>query len=93
MTGQNKIIEYILEAAVEGITKSYLSQNANGFDIDELLDYVSILTLHELLREYSDKRRNFVSYKTTQKGITYLMNAKSLHTSPVNVASAWAKTR
>ena len=93
MTGQNKIIEYILEAAVDGITKSYLSQNANGFDTDELLDYVSILTLHELLREYSDKRRKFVSYKTTQKGTMYLMNAKSLHSSPVNVASAWAQAQ
>jgi hypothetical protein len=88
MNTQNRIAPYILEAAIDGITTTQLSENAGGYSPEALSDYVSILTFHELLKEYADKGRNFVAFKTTQKGLMYLMNAKSLHSSPISVVEA-----
>jgi hypothetical protein len=88
MNTQNKIAAYILEGAIDGVTKAYLSEHAGGYSPEALSDYISILTFHELLKEYADRGRNFVAFKTTQKGITYLMNAKSLHSSLISVIEA-----
>jgi hypothetical protein len=78
MNSENKITTFVLEAAIDGITQSYLSERSRGHDPEVLADCISILTLHELLEEYADKGRNFVAFKTTQKGIAYLMKAKSM---------------
>jgi predicted transcriptional regulator len=88
MNTENKIALYILEAAIDGITKERLLENTARYSSEELSDYISILMLHELVKEYSDRGRNFVAFKTTQKGVMYLMNAKTLHSSPVSIVEA-----
>jgi hypothetical protein len=80
------IATYVLEAALDGITTEYLSRQAGEYDSKALLDSIPTLTLHELLEEYSDKGRHFVAFKTTEKGRTFLMNAKSMHRSAIAVS-------
>ena len=88
MNTQNKIATYILETAMDGATKAYLLQNTGSYSPEAVSDYISVLTLHELLKEYADRGHNFVTFKTTQKGIMYFMNAKSLHSSSISVVEA-----
>ena len=88
MNSENKIATFVLEAAIDGITQSYLSECSCGHDPEALADCVSILKLHEMLEEYADRGRNFVAFKTTQKGIAYLMKAKSPRASVTAVVEA-----
>ena len=73
----SEVVAFILEAAIEGITKSYLAgKNENHAMIKE---HVEMLVLEQLLAELADRNRNYVAYRTTHKGLQHLLAHRSLH--------------
>ena len=72
----SEMVVFILEAAIDGITKSYLAGKNENY---AMAKYVETLVRDQLLAELADKSRNYVAYKTTQKGIQHLLVHKSLH--------------
>ena len=68
------MVAFILEAAIDGITKSYLT----GKSENAMARYVEMLVRDQLLAELADKSRNYVAYRTTQKGIQHLLARRSL---------------
>ena len=72
----SEMVAFILEAAIDGITKSYLAgKNENN----AMTKYVEMLVQDQFLAELADKSHNYVAYRTTQKGIQHLLSNRSLH--------------
>jgi len=63
---------FILEAAIDGITKSYLARK-------DTEGHLEMLVQKQLLAELADKDRSHVAYRTTHKGLQYLLAHRSLH--------------
>ena len=72
----SEMVAFILEAAIDGITKSYLAGKNENYAVTK---YVEMLVQDQFLAELTDKSRNYVAYRTTQKGIQHLLTHKSLH--------------
>jgi hypothetical protein len=68
---------FILEAAIDGITKSYLAGKNESHAM--IKERVETLVQGKLLAELADRNRNYVAYRTTQKGLQHLLAHRSLH--------------
>jgi hypothetical protein len=67
----SEMAAFILKAAIDGITQSYLAgKNENHAAIK---GHVEMLVHDQLLAELADKNCNYVAYRTTQKGLQYLL--------------------
>ncbi len=79
----SEIVASILEAAIDGISKPYLAgkYSATG-------EHVEMLVKEQLLTELADRDRNHVAYRTTQKGVSYLLAHRSLHSATIAVVEA-----
>jgi hypothetical protein len=66
----SEMVAFILKAAIDGITKSYLAGKNENYAATE---YVEMLVQDQMLAELADKSRNYVAYRTTQKGLQYLL--------------------
>jgi hypothetical protein len=67
----SEMVAFILKAAIDGITQSYLAgKNEKHAAIK---GHLEILVQDRLLAEFADRSRNYVAYKTTQKGLEYLL--------------------
>ena len=84
---QNETMVFVLEAALDGITRSYLAENQHIND-SALSESVQTLVRDEMLIELADKDRDFLAYKTTQKGLRYLLMTKSVHAMSTPIAEA-----
>lgn len=80
----SEIVASILEAAIDGITKPYL---AGKYDA-ATEEHVEMLVKEQLLAELADRSRNHVAYRTTQKGISYLLARRSLHSASIAMVEA-----
>lgn len=73
----------ILEAAIDGITETYLLDSRIGrednFDNSQI--HLQSLVKQGLLVELADKDRKFIAYRTTPQGLEHLMMTKSLRNS------------
>ena len=84
---KSDISSSILEAAIDGITESYLVENnsrhralsPSGAAVDS---HLKILVKEGLLAELADKSRSHVAYRTTQQGLRHLLEGKSLRSAP-----------
>jgi hypothetical protein len=70
----------VLEAAIDGITEAYLLEGRYDSQT-KILDcqmHLQALLRQGLLVELADRKREFIAYKTTPRGLTHLMISKSL---------------
>jgi hypothetical protein len=79
MNIQDESKTFVLEAAINGITESYLAENDRVHDPFAVSESINMLVLNGMLSVLADKHRNFKAYKTTALGLRYLMKIKSLH--------------
>jgi hypothetical protein len=73
----SEVVAFILEAAIDGITKSYLAGKRENYAV--IKEHVELLVQEQFLAELADKSRNYIAYRTTQKGLQHLLAHSSLH--------------
>jgi hypothetical protein len=73
----SEMTDYILEASIDGITKSYLAAKSKNYSA--IKERVEMLVQERFLAELADKNRNYIAYRTTKKGLQHLLANRSLH--------------
>ena len=100
---ENTMALAILEAAIDGVTESYLLTEGNrtgngvrkraagkGEENKSLKTTIAALVVVGMLRELASADRAFVAYRTTQKGLLHLMLCRSLRSAGAGSVRAGA---